>query len=176
MGAAGRPRFGVLDLALDVYAGALPVGISKPKALQISTCPPTKGVISFILPRCSMHRMVRVSASSDSVDPNLERRRSFASQTDRTYDARMRPMKQMNILPCFDDSDQQRVRSCPDGPFWSWRHFPARHAFRSCPLPQAASCRHRLSSTLGTRKCGDAHHASPYSPHVSPACCTSDQS
>ena len=79
MGAVGRPRFGVLDLALDVYAGALPVGISKPKALQISTCPPTKGVISFILPRCSMHRMVRVSASSDSVDPNLERRRSFAS-------------------------------------------------------------------------------------------------
>lgn len=35
--AAGWPRFGVSDFALDVYVESLPWGISKPRAWQIST-------------------------------------------------------------------------------------------------------------------------------------------
>lgn len=41
-----------------MYFGAQFSGISKPKALHISTCGPTKGVMNFILPLCSLGKNV----------------------------------------------------------------------------------------------------------------------
>ena len=64
-----------------------------------------------------MQRMERISARMSSMDANLVRRYSFCLWTERTYEVRMRPMKQTNIRPCLAASDQVCRRSCPRGPF-----------------------------------------------------------
>ena len=59
------------DFFFDTYAGAHFSGMSKPNSLHISTCAPTNGVMNFILPLCSMHLMVRISARMSSTELNF---------------------------------------------------------------------------------------------------------
>lgn len=53
-----------------------------------------------------MQRMVRISASTASVEENFLRNTSSFCYTDRTYEARMSPTKYMNMRPLFPPWDQ----------------------------------------------------------------------
>lgn len=120
--------------------GRHPSGISKPKASQMVIWSPTNGVMNLRCPSCSMQRMVCISSSMDAIDGKAFASSGFVSRICLMYDARISATKQMNILPCLDDSVHTRRRSSPRGPFCSMKVFSC-----SSRIP------YRLFASIGSR-------------------------
>ena len=104
------------------------------------SCSPTKGVMNFRWPSCSMQWMVCISSRIAAIDGNDLDSSGLVSRICLIYDARIRATKQMNILPCLEDSVHTLKRSSSSGPFCSITVFSG-----SSPIP------YRLLAYIGSR-------------------------